>query len=163
MKISELFETIRKTAGTSDKSTIMQANMSPVITEIFNDCYDNSRKYYVKKFNMPTSAGNLTIEGNYDAFHNMLVTLVDRKVTGNDAVAMVESVIGSYVAEDQPILAAIMDRNLKIGLSKETFGKLAGASMPAKFEVTLAYNLDKVNGVNPVDGTYYASRKCDRN
>lgn len=161
MKTSELFDKIRTTAGASAKAALMQANMTPVITEIFNDCYDNSRKYFVKKFNMPTSAGNLTIEGNYDAFHNMLVLLVDRKVTGNEAVAMVESVIGSYVAEDQPILAAIMDRNLKIGLSKETFAKLAGASMPVKFEVTLAVNLDNAKGVNPIDGTWWASRKCD--
>ena len=161
MKTSELFDKIRTTAGASAKAALMQANMTPVITEIFNDCYDNSRKYYVKKFNMPTSAGNLTIEKNYDAFHNVLVMLVDREVTGNEAIATVESVIGSYVAEDQPILAAIMDRNLKIGLSKETFGKLAGASMPAKFEVTLAVNLDNAKGVNPIDGTFYASRKCD--
>ena len=161
MKTSELFDKIRTTAGASAKAALMQANMTPVITEIFNDTYDNSRKYYVKKFTMPNIAGTCTIEKHYDKFHNLLRKLSTRLITGNDAIAAVEQMIATYVAEDQPILAAIMDRNLKIGLSKETFAKLAGASMPAKFEVTLAVNLDNAKGVNPIDGTFYASRKCD--
>ena len=74
---------------------------------------------------------------------------------------LVEQTIASYVAEDQQVLAAIIDRNLKIGLSKETFAKLLGEEAPAKFEVTLAVNLDNAKGVNPLDGTFYASRKCD--
>ena len=59
------------------------------------------------------------------------------------------------------VLARILDRNLKIGLSRDTFAKLAGAEAPKKFEVTLAVNLDNAKGVNPLDGTFYASRKCD--
>lgn len=161
MKTSELFDKIRTTAGASAKAALMQANMNGTIAAIFADTYDNSRKYYVKKFDMPEASGNLTVDSHYPYFHKMLNRLAIREVTGNDAVALVESTIAQYEKDDQQILAAIMDRNLKIGLSKETFAKLAGASMPVKFEVTLAVNLDNAKGVNPIDGTFYASRKCD--
>lgn len=161
MKIAELFENIRTTSGASAKAEIMQKNLTPVITEIFKDCYDNSVKYFVKKFNMPTTEGDYTLEKNYDKFHKMLGYLASRQITGGDAIALVEDMISKFVAADQPWLAAIMDRNLKIGLSKETFAKLVGTDVAKKFEVTLAINLDNAKGVNPIDGTFYASRKCD--
>ena len=161
MKVSQLFETIRKTAGASEKMSLMKENISDVVKQIFADTYDKSRMYYVKKFDMPTTSGDLTIEDNYDAFHSVLEDLANRTITGNDAISLVENQIADYVEEDQPILASILDRNLKIGLSADSFNKLLGKKAPEKFEVTLAYNLDKVKGVNPIDGTYYASRKCD--
>lgn len=161
MKVSQLFETIRKTAGASEKMSLMKENISDVVKQIFADTYNKSRMYYVKKFDMPTSSGDLTIEDNYDAFHSVLEDLANRTITGNDAISLVENQIADYVEEDQPILASILDRNLKIGLSADSFNKLLGKKAPEKFEVTLAYNLDKVKGVNPIDGTFYASHKMD--
>lgn len=160
MKISELFETIRTTSGAADKSAVMQENLNDTVKQIFEDTYSN-RKYFVKKFDMPTAFGTKTIEKNYSEFHKMLDILASRTITGNDAIALVEGKISEFVEEDAEILARIMDRNLKIGLSKDSFNKILGEAAPKKFEVTLAVNLDKAKGVNPLDGTYYASRKCD--
>jgi DNA ligase-1 len=42
----------------------------------------------------------------------------------------------------------------------ESFNKVSDSTID-KFEVALAYNLDKVNNVDPIDGTYFASRKLD--
>ena len=89
----------------------------------------------------------------------MLQDLSSRKVTGNAAIVLVEETIGMYRLEDQWILNAIMERNLKIGLSLDNFDKVAGNTK--KFEVALAHNLDKVKNVDPCDGTYFASRKLD--
>ena len=161
MKIHELFAQITKTSGTADKAALLSANMSDVIKNIFNDTYDNSRKYFVKKFNMPTSFGKRTLETEYDRFHKLLECLAERQVTGNNAIELVEQMLATYTKEDAEILARVLDRNLKIGLSRETFAKLAGSEAPVKFEVTLAVNLDNAKGVNPLDGTFYASRKCD--
>ena len=160
MKISELFETIRTTSGAADKSVVMQENLNDTVKQIFEDTYSD-RKYFVKKFDMPIEFGTKTIEKNYSEFHKMLDVLASRTITGNDAIALVEGKIGEFVEEDAEILARIMDRNLKIGLSKDSFNKILGEAAPKKFEVTLAVNLDKAKGVNPLDGTYYASRKCD--
>ena len=37
MKVSQLFETIRKTAGASEKMTLMKENISDVVKQIFAD------------------------------------------------------------------------------------------------------------------------------
>ena len=168
MKISELFSQIEKTAGTSDKSVLMQqalqdANLKSVITQIYQDTYDSSRKYGVHKFEiLPSSGNNFTLENDYPYFHTLLNLLAERKMTGNSAISAVETAISDYVEADKPILAAILNKKLTIGLSKTSFEKLTGTSTQTQtFEVTLAVHLEDVKGVNPVDGTWYASRKCD--
>lgn len=173
MKIREILEQIRNTAGSNDKRAILEANKSELLEQIFTDTYDNSRNYYVKKYNKDYSGSpdidllagfidtpKLTIDNDYNVFHDMLDTLNSRKITGNAAVNRVEDVISSFIDEDQPVLHAIMERNLKIGIAGESFNKSA-ANEINKFEVALAYNLDKVKNVNPIDGTYFASRKLD--
>lgn len=173
MKIREILEQIRNTAGSNDKRAILEANKSELLEQIFTDTYDNSRNYYVKKYNKDYSGSpdidllagfidtpKLTIDNDYCVFHSMLDTLNGRMVTGNAAVNRVEDVISSFIDDDQPVLHAIMERNLKIGIAGESFNKSA-ANEINKFEVALAYNLDKVKNVNPIDGTYFASRKLD--
>ena len=173
MKIREILEQIRNTAGSNDKRAILEANKSELLEQIFTDTYDNSRNYYVKKYNKDYSGSpdidllagfidtpKLTIDNDYNVFHDMLDTLNSRKITGNAAVNLVEDVISSFIDEDQLVLHAIMERNLKIGIAGESFNKSA-ANEINKFEVALAYNLDKVKNVNPIDGTYFASRKLD--
>ena len=157
LSVREVFELIKNTPGSNDKKTILNRYMSPTIKKIFEDTYSN-QMYYVKKYNV-TSSGSLTIDENYDMFHAILVKLSTRELTGNLAIALVETIINSFVAEDQWILNAIMERNLKIGLSLDNFDKVTGNTK--KFEVALAHNLDKVKNVNPCDGTYFASRKLD--
>lgn len=165
MKIREILEQIRNTAGSNDKRAILEANKSELLEQIFTDTYDNSRNYYVKKYNKNWGEnylyGNvLTIDENYDVFHDMLEVLNSRETTGNNAIALVEETIARFIEEDQPVLHSIMERNLKIGIAGESFNKSA-ANEINKFEVALAYNLDKVKNVNPIDGTYFASRKLD--
>lgn len=167
MNISELFSQIEKTAGITDKSVLMQqalqdANLKSVITQIYQDTYDSSRKYGVHKFQILPIYGNKTLENDYAYFHELLDKLANRELTGNAAVDAVEVRISQFVQSDKQILAAILNKKLTIGLSKTSFEKLTGTSTQTQtFEVTLACHLEGVKGVNPVDGTWYASRKCD--
>lgn len=173
MNIREILETVKNTAGSNAKREIIEANKSDLLDLIFADTYDNSRNYYVKKYNKDYSGSpdidllagfidtpKLTIDDNYNVFHDMLDTLNNRKITGNAAVNLVEDVISSFVDEDQPVLHAIMERNLKIGIAMESFNKVSD-NIIDKIEFALAYNLDKVKNVDPIDGTYLASRKLD--
>lgn len=161
MNINEVFNTIERTSSNSDKSAIMAQNMNDTIKLIYADCYDKQRNYGVKKFVMPKTSGNKTVDKNYDEFHSLLDQLNAREVTGNAAIEMVENTIAQYTTEAQLILKAILDRKLTIGLSKSSFDKLLGDEAESDFEVTLAYDMNKVKGVDVLDGTYLASRKCD--
>ncbi|NUL20109.1 hypothetical protein HUN27_25075, partial [Agrobacterium tumefaciens] len=122
------------------------------------------RKYGVHKFKIFDTKPMIRkrIELDYKDFHALLDKLANRELTGNDAVYAVGSMIGTFEHSDWPILTAILNKKLTIGLSKTTFEKLTGTStQAADFAVTLACLLEKVKDVNPIDGTWYASRKCD--
>jgi DNA ligase-1 len=157
MRIFELFELIKNTPKTTDKLSILKDNMSDLVKEIFEDTY-GSQKYYVKKFDVKES-GSLSIDENYIIFKALLNDLRYRKTSGNKAIAEVQTILAMFNEDDQKVLKAILDRNLKIGLSLDNFSKVSDSTQ--KFEVSLAYNLDKVKNVDPIDGTYWASRKLD--
>lgn len=158
MKIREILEAIKDTAGTLDKKQILKDNINDTLQMIFEDTYSD-RKYHVKKYNIQ-EVGPYTLDTHYPIFREMLDTLANREVTGKAAIELVEKTIGMFVLEDQWILDGVMEKNLKVGISKDNFNDAIG-NVIDKFEVALAYNLEKVKGVNPLDGTYLASRKCD--
>lgn len=165
MLIREIFDTIKNTGGSKKKQAILEANLNPTIETIFNDTYDQSRKYFVHKYNKNWGDDYIfreiyNIDENYNEFHEMLDALASRKVTGNAAIAMVEETIAKFIEDDRPILHAILARNLKIGVSSTSFNKHSDEKIE-KFKVALACNLDKIKGVDPLDGTWYASRKLD--
>lgn len=158
MLIREIFDQIKNTSGTLDKKQILKDNINDTIKNIFEDTYSD-KKYHIKKYEVK-SCGDYTIEANYDVFRDMLDTLSKREISGNEAKDFVEFTIGNFVEEDQWILNGILDKNLKIGISKDNFNDVFGGAIE-DFKVALAYNLEKVAGVNVLDGTYLASRKCD--
>ena len=165
MLIRDIIESIKNTAGSNAKRAILEANRSELLDLIFADTYDKSRNYFIKKYDKNWGEnylyGNvLTIDEHYSVFHDMLEVLNSRETTGNNAIALVEETIARFIVEDRPILHAIMDRNLKIGIAMDSFNKVSDNAI-AKVECALAYNLDKVKNVNPIDGTYFASRKLD--
>lgn len=161
MKIHEIFNQIEHAAGTVEKSTILLSNMNETIVKIYQDCYDPQLKYGVHKFQILPIFGSKTIDNDYQEFHDLLMRLASRNLTGNAAVTAVEVAIAQFVEADKPILAAILNKKLTIGLSWTTFKSITGVSTSKPFEVTLACHLEGVKGVNPTDGTWFASRKCD--
>lgn len=159
MIVREIFTTLASIPGSNDKMQFLNENTNETVSLIFQDTYDKKRKYYVKKFNV-TRAGDLTIDEDYMEFHGMLNALNTRIVTGNAAVELVEMTIGMYTKEDQDLLCKILDRNLKVGISLDNFNKTSGESID-KFQVALAKKLQDVKNVDPIDGTWFVSRKMD--
>lgn len=159
MGIFHTLLTIQNTSGTNAKKEILRKNMSPVIRQIFEDTY-GPQKYYIKKFECPQGKGELTIDSNYNVFHNVLERLVARTVTGDAAYACLYNTVLLFDEPSQEILCRIIDRNIKIGISLDNFLDVIGEK-ETKFEVALAENLNKAKNVNPIDGTYFISRKLD--
>lgn len=157
--IFRTFLQIQNTAGTNAKKEILKNNMSPTLRLIFEDTY-GPQKYYIKMFVPDGEYGDLSIDNDYGTFHCALVDLVTRKVTGDAAHRHLQKTVALYDYESQEILYKIIDRNLKIGISLDNFLDVIGEK-ETKFEVALAENLNKAKGVNPIDGTYFISRKLD--
>lgn len=157
--IFRTFLQIQNTAGTNAKKEILRKNMSPVIRQIFEDTY-GPKKYYIKTFVPNGDYGHLFIDIDYDTFHNTLMKLANREVTGDAAERLLQNTVALFEYESQEILYKIIERNLKIGISLDNFLDVIGEKS-SKFEVALAENLNKAKGVNPIDGTYFVSRKLD--
>lgn len=163
MKVVELFEQIKNTPGTNNKKELLKNNLNDLVVSIFTDTYSD-RNYYVKKYNI-THTGNKTIEDNYNEFSELLNILSNRWKTGKNAILAVEGLVNQFKKEDQEILKGILAKKLVIGISRDNFLSVCGNNDDntpiKKFLVSLAFNLDKVNNVNPIDGTFLASRKLD--
>ena len=164
MKIYDVLTTIQNTASSSSKKQILKDNLNTIISDIFYDTY-GKQKYYIKTFNPLTNSnglesGTLTLDNNYDLFHKQLLILSNREITGKVAYSSLQEIVSRYDEESIDILCRIINRNLKIGLSLDNFLNIVGGK-ESKYEVALAENLNKVKGVNPIDGTYFISRKLD--
>lgn len=159
MTIYETLVTIQNTSGTNDKKQILKENMTDTLELIFKDTY-GKQKYYIKKIEKPNNIGNATLDENYNSFHEVLNILAKREVTGDAAYELLQNTIMMYDNVSQDILCRIIDRNLKVGISLDNFLDIVGGK-ENKFEVALAENLSKAKGVNPIDGTYFISRKLD--
>lgn len=159
MTIYQTFFNIQTTPGTNDKKATLKDNLNDVIKLIFEDTY-GPQKYYIKKFVPNGNVGHLFIDIDYEVFHYMLMDLASRRVTGDAAYKKLQETVALYDLYSQEILCRIIDRNLKIGISWDNYLSVIGQKK-SKFEVALAMNLDKVKGINPIDGTYYISRKLD--
>ena len=161
MRIFDLFVEIESTPKSSLKKKILSENLNQTIKTIFDDTYNTDRQYYIKKLELSFDKfDELTIVDNYNIFHEGLNKLNNREITGNAAITYITDIITKYNVEDQIVLLRILQRNLKIGLSYDSFLDVIG-ERKSKFEVALAENLNKVKNVNPIDGTYFISRKLD--
>ncbi len=166
MNVVEVLETLRKTAGTLDKKNIIKENKSDLLTQIFQDTYDESRKYNVKKYEViDTIMSGAHIDVSYSIFHDALNLLANRAITGDAAVEYIGKVIGSFAPEERWILDGILQRNLKVGVSLDNFNDAMGLKSIKKYEVALA---DKFFDLKPKDqdavvtgGEYMASQKLD--
>lgn len=163
MTTLETLTAIMNTSSSTEKVRIMRDNLTDTIKDIYEDCYNPSLMYGMSSVEPIDQHPEvrMRIDSNYGYFHASLMDLADRKVTGNAAHTYIGSVIGNYDPSEWWLLCAIVAKDLKIGLSYGTFRSEILGLRKAEFEVTLAQHLEKVKGVNPIDGTWYASRKCD--
>ena len=164
MRITELLKMIAETAGSTAKKDILAEQNTELLTEIFDYTY-GGRKYFVKKYSV-SNEGSLTLDEPtaWESVKEMLNKLASKIVSGNEALALIDKVVSRFTVEDQEVIQHIIEGNLKCGVTLKTFEAATGTISEATsnaLPVALAINLDKVKGVNPIDGTFYASRKLD--
>jgi DNA ligase 1 len=86
--------------------------------------------YGVKKFNMPKAYA--AEDAPVEDFFRLLSALSNRTVTGNSAKQAIEEVLGMFTKDTAEILARVIRKDLKWGLSGETVNEvLLGEKRPA--------------------------------
>ena len=90
MRIFDLFKEIESTPKSSVKKKILSENLNQNIKIIFDDTYNTSRQYYIKKLDLSNNKinqfGELTIDDNYNIFHEGLNKLNNREITGTTRI-----------------------------------------------------------------------------
>ena len=165
MTIVELLQKVKETSGTNEKKALLKDNMSQLLKTIFDDTYNKSIKYYVTSKSIMGALNNedgaRTIDCDYNIFHDALMELGERKVTGYAAIERIAGVYNTFSLKSKGILLAIIDRNLKVGVSFDNFNDVLGDEKNDKYKVSLAVNITSAPKVNPISGMYFASRKLD--
>lgn len=160
-EIVELFKNVRLIPGAAAKAAFLKEHRSPLLDQIIADAMDPSVTYGVTSKDVIPSDSSLDVGPDwYAPFHGLLQRLAKRELTGGAAIEAISASVAGYDGLTQALLLAVLDRDLKLGVSWKTYREdIMGIT--EKFEVALAQHLEKAKGVDPVDGTYFASRKCD--
>lgn len=159
----EVFAQVRQAATLSEKISLLKNHRSDFVDLIVADAMDKSITYGITSKGIEiqkTRESRAWLGGWYDGFHAILEKLASRDLTGNAAIERVTDYLKDWDEETQRFLLQVLDRDLSLGIGWDTY-RSEVLGLDDQFEVALAQHLEKVKGVNPVDGTYYASRKCD--
>lgn len=158
----EFFNTVRQEPTLAGKVNLFKTHRSDFYDEIVRDALDKSVTYGItsKGIEIQQHIADAHYNGWYDGFHRILGLLASRDLTGNAAIERIMECLRYHNEEEQRFFLQILDRDLNLGISWDTY-RSEVMGLGDQFEVALAQHLEKVKGVNPVDGTYYASRKCD--
>ena len=159
MNTKELFDLIRNTPGTNEKSAIIKANLTDELRAILAYTYTRDR-YHVRPTNIDVSVhGTDDILNVFNTYpKNVLNSLKNGEISGNDAINAVNGVIGKLDETGGQIFLGVLDHNLELGVSSTIIKELG---MDDKFEVALAMKLQDQKNVDVFDGTWFVSRKLD--
>lgn len=163
--IVELFKNVRLMPGAANKASFLRSHRSDLLDMIIADAMDPDITYGVTSKDLAPDTPNGGVlyadDGRwYESFHQLLQRLAKRELTGNAAIEALNAELSEYDGFTQAMLMAVLDRDLKLGVSWKTYREDV-MGLTDKFEVALAQHLEKAKGVDPTDGTWYASRKCD--
>lgn len=166
MNLHDIFHAIKTAASTPTKIRVAKQHRNNFLDYIFKcayggDTYGITSDQVKKALPENGHSGFIYLEDVADELTQLLANLETRAITGNEALADTVSFASMLYPDDQEILFGILDRNLRIGMSYETYQEKVMGIKKTAFEVTLAQHLEDVKGVDPLDGTWYASRKCD--
>lgn len=158
----EVFAQVRQAATLSEKISLLKNHRSDLVDLIAADAMDKSITYGItsKGIEIQKQREDHWFGSWYDGFHRILERLASRELTGNAAIEHIKGYLGYWDEEMQRFLLQVLDRDLSLGIGWDTY-RSEVLGLDDQFEVALAQHLEKVKGVNPVDGTYFASRKCD--
>lgn len=158
----EFFNTVRQEPTLAGKINLLKEHRSDFYDEIVRDALDKSVTYGItsKGIEIQQHIADAHYNGWYDGFHRILGLLASRDLTGNAAIERIMECLRYHNEEEQRFFLQILDRDLNLGISWDTY-RSEVMGLGDQFEVALAQHLEKVKGVNPVDGQWFASRKCD--
>ena len=131
------------------------------LRKLFHYVYDYDKQYYVTSANVlkkDLSQKGLFVGKKYSLIWDLLDDLSNRVITGHNAIIAVQQ----FITEEEPtfkeIILAILDKDLKCGLSEVTINKVCG-NIIKTYNVALADKFDPKK--HKLDSNWVIERKLD--
>lgn len=131
-----------------------------LLKKMFHYVYDYDKQYYVTSANVlkkDLSQKGLFVGKKYTMLWDLLDDLSNRVITGHNAIIAVQQ----FIKEEphfQEIILAILDKDLKCGLSEVTINKVCG-NIIKTYDVALADKFDPKK--HKLDSNWVIERKLD--
>ncbi len=162
-QLSELdifIEQMRDTSSSLEKIEILK-QQSDFIKKVLEYTYNPYKQYHLTSKTLIKNKDIVEKSGYFDLFY-LLDALNKRSITGHEAIAYVNSFIGSLDLRQKDLIYKIIDKDLEIRAGAKVINKAFPGLIP-EFNVALAQNYEPklASFGENVDETWYASRKLD--
>lgn len=132
-----------------------------LLKKMFHYVYDYDKQYYVTSANVlkkDLTEKDLFVGKKYTMLWDLLDDLSNRVITGHNAIIAVQQ----FIKEEEPtfkeIILAILDKDLKCGLSEVTINKVCG-NVIKTYDVALASKFDPKKHI--LNSDWVIERKLD--
>ncbi len=125
MSIKEIFDEIASTSGNNDKIAVLSKYQdNDLLKRVLYMANSKRVKFFIKRVpdypKVDTEMGLISLNHALDE----LSQITERKVTGNDAIALLETLLSSLTLEDAYILERIIEKDCKIGMGTTFMNKV---------------------------------------
>jgi len=162
--VIDVLEQLEGCAGSNAKRDILHMNReNELLKRVFVAAQDPYTVYYVSKFKMPKSRAQMrNVDDVIQEFLiDVLPLLSSRRVTGNEAKALVENTFANMNEITQKWCQRIILRNLRVGVQESTLNKV-WPGLVKSFSVALAETLKsefvKGHGIKILEDVRYPVR-----
>lgn len=123
-----VFSVLKEIADTSSKNeklsiieSVVDSPIESLFKKVVEYAYSPYKMYNIKKFKSPSShTGSSTLEECFC----ILDFLVERSLTGNAAIILVEKTLSSLSEEEASVFERIVKKDLRCGASESSFNKV---------------------------------------
>jgi len=124
MSIKDILDEIANEPSTNNKMKILgKYKDNELLKRVLYLAKSRKAKFYIKQipeYIIPASYPNMTLEEGLDS----LTVLMERTVTGNDAIKHLAITLGSLNTDDAYIIERVIDKNLKNGMGRTQINKV---------------------------------------
>ena len=125
MRIKQIFDEIASTSGNNDKIAVLSKYQdNELLKRVLYMANSKRVKFFIKRVpdypKVETEMGLMSLNHALDE----LSQITERKVTGGEAIALLESLLSSLTLEDAYILERIIEKDCKIGMGTTFMNKV---------------------------------------
>lgn len=157
-RLSEMVDELNDTNSKNEKMDILRKY--PDLKKVLEYTYDPYRKYGIKSSQL-IKKSDLVADCHYDNLFDILDDLADRKLTGHDAIGILNGFIADTEDEWTELIYKILDKNLKTRTDAKLINKVWLKLIP-QFDVALAQKFeDHAHKIDWNKEQWLGSRKLD--